>query len=1223
MIIITTNNYDPSILLSFFLIGFASTMDDALHALRSCIFRHYLDQSRVLVLPVLDRSASFLLKRSHLRKLGIRPNILARVFRCQSVLSYSFSEKTGHIRIPAPIHKSYSVAGIDDSDDPDDISASSDSNTTNANVRQDQPAPNPPSMDGAPEEKPHDPNRGDLSFSVRGKPTSPRSFTESGHSHRFNFLTTGVLPKHLQLHAKLSPTVKAIRRKKAKSFKANTKRRYKVHNGHLQYNTAQRKKKTLSAQALSDISPWRTIPFADEEYDIVHTAHHAHHECINALEAVLKRTWMIPHVRAIANHVRKRCSKCENFAPPHKVGPIWIITDRPSQLLMFDLSKLSVSLQDGTVVQLLLVVDHFTKYKWFKLVLGKETEPICDFLTQLCNSEGTPERWHADNGSEFKNKYIDEVRRRLKLNDGDDGLLPYTHSVPRNPQCQGLVERGNRTVKNRLVKKFQAYTDEHPDSDITLDLLTQLTREVLDGLNTGPVKMYGNVTPHLLQRGRPHLMSQFSTLKPTMLEELHRKCAEAQVKRASKHTDETRTRPDIFRTYELGSVVKVACKTQSMKKKEAPQGQRWPWLATIERRCLGADDCYKLRWITQGPTSYDRPGIVGKRYFHVVQMKPGTPEEQEKYGITVEGDKEGTSASDDADDDAGNDVDDDASVSGDEGHYDFCVQNDLEDEAVDDKGNAGEQYEVEAILARRVRTEGSVSVEEFKIRWTGFDSASDTWEPGDGIRESCSFLFYKFACGKCCDKCQQFPDSEPELRTCRNCKDKVCYTTKEGVACCWNSPSWVSEETSWVNADFCASCMDHLEDVHSGMVEICKRCGTVENIKPGWTLKLCPQCGCHVCFAEGQEGYSSCWNNFTWENEACCAECMGNKDHISDKQSGFAEHIGAPTHQSSANGEQGDVKGPFQLAWEEAMRTAKADNRFAFRPISSDDANTVQEAINGGVDRFLDDDLADRSVTVQAHNMKLARDGYLSDEFIEAALSLYQLAGEHDRSQRTNICLSTFEIPLQEKQEKENSATALTKLKRRLARKLKYCRLEQVDLIFIPVNSPKSKHWFLVVADIRHQDVLVFDSGFNPNNNLGWPDHIMHDAVVRACARLASGLSTLAGEKDIRSPKRFAFLQKKILTAPIHGIQQVDGRSCGVFLLWTVRALIEGRLPMFESTKGMRIARYRLILEVYTLELQPYENHFNDDLPPLWRSRKPRRPRLSKSMLSDDDSSPM
>lgn len=59
--------------------------------------------------------------------------------------------------------------------------------------------------------------------------------------------------------------------------------------------------------------------------------------------------------------------------------------------------------------------------------------------------------WHCDNGREFKNKVQKEF---LKLFPGSKSA----HGAPRTPTTQGMVERLNRTIKERISKlKQQEY----------------------------------------------------------------------------------------------------------------------------------------------------------------------------------------------------------------------------------------------------------------------------------------------------------------------------------------------------------------------------------------------------------------------------------------------------------------------------------------------------------------------------------------------------------------------------------------------------------------------------------------------------------------------------------------------------------------------------------------------------------------------------------------------
>jgi hypothetical protein len=113
---------------------------------------------------------------------------------------------------------------------------------------------------------------------------------------------------------------------------------------------------------------------------------------------------------------------------PHPEAPIAILTRAALELVMFDLKKLpGVFNKDGLQGYLLLIVDHFTKFRWGCIVWGKDVPAIAGFLFDTFIAEGTPARWHADNGSEFTNGMVDRAREMLGLGNKDGGLLPYTH----------------------------------------------------------------------------------------------------------------------------------------------------------------------------------------------------------------------------------------------------------------------------------------------------------------------------------------------------------------------------------------------------------------------------------------------------------------------------------------------------------------------------------------------------------------------------------------------------------------------------------------------------------------------------------------------------------------------------------------------------------------------------------------------------------------------------
>ena len=61
----------------------------------------------------------------------------------------------------------------------------------------------------------------------------------------------------------------------------------------------------------------------------------------------------------------------------------------------------------------LIVKDHFTKYNWAEAFPTKDSRLIARFLFNLFRAEGTPERWHSDNGGEFLGEYFEAAMEML------------------------------------------------------------------------------------------------------------------------------------------------------------------------------------------------------------------------------------------------------------------------------------------------------------------------------------------------------------------------------------------------------------------------------------------------------------------------------------------------------------------------------------------------------------------------------------------------------------------------------------------------------------------------------------------------------------------------------------------------------------------------------------------------------------------------------------------
>jgi len=75
----------------------------------------------------------------------------------------------------------------------------------------------------------------------------------------------------------------------------------------------------------------------------------------------------------------------------------------------------------------------------------KNTIPVVSFTNCLyiCR-HGFPRVLISDQGTEFRNKFLEEVCRK--------GAIDHRRTAPYHPQCNGLTERFNRTLKNQLLK---------------------------------------------------------------------------------------------------------------------------------------------------------------------------------------------------------------------------------------------------------------------------------------------------------------------------------------------------------------------------------------------------------------------------------------------------------------------------------------------------------------------------------------------------------------------------------------------------------------------------------------------------------------------------------------------------------------------------------------------------------------------------------------------------
>ena len=94
---------------------------------------------------------------------------------------------------------------------------------------------------------------------------------------------------------------------------------------------------------------------------------------------------------------------------------------------------------------IVVAVDYLTKWPEAKAISADTAEQVAHFIyEQIICQHGCPDEILSDRGTHFRNKLIDQLLRKFKIN--------HLLSTPYHPQTNGLVERFNRTLCESLAK---------------------------------------------------------------------------------------------------------------------------------------------------------------------------------------------------------------------------------------------------------------------------------------------------------------------------------------------------------------------------------------------------------------------------------------------------------------------------------------------------------------------------------------------------------------------------------------------------------------------------------------------------------------------------------------------------------------------------------------------------------------------------------------------------
>ena len=151
-----------------------------------------------------------------------------------------------------------------------------------------------------------------------------------------------------------------------------------------------------------------------------------------------------------ADDVSEWCSCCavccsrKTHAPKRRAGLQTLQVGYPLQMVCVDILGPLPETETGSRY-VLVAVDHFTKWAEAYGIPNQEAATVDEMFCRF----SPPEQLHSDQGRQFESKLVKEVCKLLEIRK--------THTTPYHPQCNGIVERFNRTLLGTLATTVDSY----------------------------------------------------------------------------------------------------------------------------------------------------------------------------------------------------------------------------------------------------------------------------------------------------------------------------------------------------------------------------------------------------------------------------------------------------------------------------------------------------------------------------------------------------------------------------------------------------------------------------------------------------------------------------------------------------------------------------------------------------------------------------------------------
>ena len=134
--------------------------------------------------------------------------------------------------------------------------------------------------------------------------------------------------------------------------------------------------------------------------------------------------------------------------PIHHAPLGTIAAGAPFEILAIDLMGPLPTTSSGNSY-IMVVIDYYTKWmEAFPLKHIHASDVAKKLVKEVFFRYGTPEHIHTDQGPQFESHLFQELCSLMDIHK--------TRTTPYHPQCDGLVERSNRTIQNILRTRVNA-----------------------------------------------------------------------------------------------------------------------------------------------------------------------------------------------------------------------------------------------------------------------------------------------------------------------------------------------------------------------------------------------------------------------------------------------------------------------------------------------------------------------------------------------------------------------------------------------------------------------------------------------------------------------------------------------------------------------------------------------------------------------------------------------